>query len=43
MEVGVTVNFLENVMGIVTAYEVDLTETDFRPYFVVQSFAVENS
>lgn len=40
--VGVVVNLLTTVIGIVIAYEVVLTDTDLVPYLVVQMLAVEN-
>ena len=43
VDVGVTVSLLLSVSGIVKAYELVLTETNFEPYLVVQSLAVEYS
>lgn len=43
VEVNVVVNFLITVTGMVRVYEVVLTDVDFAPYLVVQSFAVEYS
>lgn len=43
VDVGVVVDFTTTVIGIVTAYELVLTDVDLAPYFVVQSFAVEYS
>lgn len=41
VDVGVVVNLLVMVTGIVRAYDVVLADVDFGPYLVVQSFAVE--
>lgn len=43
VEVGVDVDFWVTVTGIVTAYELVLTEVDLTPYLVVHIFAVEYS
>ena len=41
LDVGVVVNFLVMVSGIVNAYELVLTAVDLAPYLVVQRRAVE--